>query len=352
MIQPVLQIIFVGWFYLTLAAAFLVVISSSWSDLKTVKTRQQLQSLAGNLKHQPITVVVLADNHATSITACLQSIARTRYRALTIIVIDNASKDGTVKQVRQFLSQHSNLTAKVIAKRRVGSRVQLLAQVKSRLSKDTLVLTLDGDAVLKQDSLGVVNKLFHNPEARQYYFWTVPHVTENFVSVAHSFLLLSTMRAATLAQCTKLPARYTQKLSFACRSESFAKPSKPIRRSDLSELVAIRRAPQANLRRRGLFLPAILLQLITIAAVFYYAYVAVVFGSSQLLIYSFAVTILWLAYVTASAACLKAGEKRTLLSVLPTAYVLLLVTTLIGAISSVFSRAREYSWAALQMNKT
>jgi glycosyltransferase involved in cell wall biosynthesis len=69
-----------------------------------------------------VSVVVAAYRHEAFIERCLQSIVAQTYLNLEIIVVDDASPDGTPGVSERFLAQHASRFARVVTKRNTVNR--------------------------------------------------------------------------------------------------------------------------------------------------------------------------------------------------------------------------------------
>jgi GT2 family glycosyltransferase len=76
----------------------------------------EIEELIGTTVLPRVSVVILTYNNLNLTKACLQSvIERSQYANLEIIVVDNASTDGTIDYLREFQRHHSSV--KIIANR-------------------------------------------------------------------------------------------------------------------------------------------------------------------------------------------------------------------------------------------
>lgn len=100
-----------------------------------------------------VTVIIYAANDAEVIQRCLYSLKHNSYKKLKIVVIDNASTDGTNAAVKSFIKINQRLNIKVITKRRAVSRALCFKDAVQRYTKDELVLCLHADSVLDKCAL-------------------------------------------------------------------------------------------------------------------------------------------------------------------------------------------------------
>lgn len=125
-----------------LAAAALVLAGSSIYDVAyTIKRR----SLAMKTKRQRlpmISIIIYSYNQPQETIACLESLVKNPYRKLQVQVVDNASKDSTVAEVKQFISKHRKKDIRIISKRKyVPEYDALKPALKSAKGDIVLILT-------------------------------------------------------------------------------------------------------------------------------------------------------------------------------------------------------------------
>src|SRR3954471_18341520 len=96
-----------------------------------------------------VTVVIVTFNSLPYIEACLRSLERQTYPALKIVVIDNASSDGTADFLRDRLLERA-----IFNQRNIGFAAAQNQGI--RMSKQGWVLTLNPDVVLAPDFISSV----------------------------------------------------------------------------------------------------------------------------------------------------------------------------------------------------
>jgi glycosyltransferase involved in cell wall biosynthesis len=109
-----------GWLGAKLLANLADVIGTS---LYAIRQTQRLKYMrryphSRRLRQRPlVSVVVYAHNMEETIGACLDSLRRSRYRKLEIVVAEYGSRDATRQVVRSFISAHPRLHIRLVAKR-------------------------------------------------------------------------------------------------------------------------------------------------------------------------------------------------------------------------------------------
>lgn len=76
------------------------------------KVRLARKKAAIEAPYEPkVTVLIPAHNEELGIIRCLETVCKSTYRNLSIVVIDDASKDNTSQLVREFIAKHSRRAA-------------------------------------------------------------------------------------------------------------------------------------------------------------------------------------------------------------------------------------------------
>lgn len=139
-----------------MALNMLDLIGTSLYDLGQVK-KQKMWLKHPNSKrfrHKPlISVIIPAHNEESVIERCLDSILKSSYRKLEIIVVDDASSDGTSSVVKQYIKDHSKRTIKLVSKRKNAGRGGALNAGFKTHAKGELIMALDADSTLTKHAL-------------------------------------------------------------------------------------------------------------------------------------------------------------------------------------------------------
>jgi len=110
-----------------------------------------------------VSVCIVTYNSASDINECLDAVNNQSYPVATIVVIDNASTDSSVEQVRKFVSRHASIT---LIENNVnigfaGGQNQAIAATNT-----DYVLVLNPDVVLHADYIReLVNRLEQDSRA-------------------------------------------------------------------------------------------------------------------------------------------------------------------------------------------
>lgn len=87
----------------------LYIASANIYDIRQLrrKTRARKQSEHATEFKPKVTVLIPAHNEQVGIIRCLETVSRSTYKNISIVVIDDASSDKTSKLVREFIARHS-----------------------------------------------------------------------------------------------------------------------------------------------------------------------------------------------------------------------------------------------------
>lgn len=78
-------------------------------DIFHLRRKNKARKASGNTKafNPHVTVLIPAHNEHLGIIRCLETVSRSTYKNMSIVVIDDASKDNTSELVRRFIAKHS-----------------------------------------------------------------------------------------------------------------------------------------------------------------------------------------------------------------------------------------------------
>lgn len=133
-----------------LAARLLIatatVVGSSWYDVRRLQQRKKRGPKA------LISVVIVADNHESSIGQCLESILTDAYKKCEIIVVDNDSRDRTKATVKKIMREYPYAPVKLLAKRKRSSFEAAASAGIAAHANGSLLLVIDGDSLIDGDA--------------------------------------------------------------------------------------------------------------------------------------------------------------------------------------------------------
>ena len=111
-----------------------------------------------------VSVLIPAHNEGVSIIDCLDSVRRSSYRKLQIIVIDDASTDNTRQLIRDYIAKYPTRPISLMYRQKNQGKASALNHALRRRAKGDLVMTLDGDSILHKDAIKRAVAYFDDPQ--------------------------------------------------------------------------------------------------------------------------------------------------------------------------------------------
>lgn len=110
-----------------------------------------------------VTVLIPAHNEEAVIIRCLDSVCKSSYRKLQIIVIDDASSDSTRGLVRDYIASHPKHDITLRWKLKNGGKAAALNHALRRDACGELVMALDADSILAPGAVANAVTYFEEP---------------------------------------------------------------------------------------------------------------------------------------------------------------------------------------------
>ncbi len=107
-------------------------------------------------------VIVCVHNRPMEIEACLQSLLETDYSGFEIVVVDDASTDGTPVRLEEFRRTHPELTVRIVRNDR-NKGVSGARNAGVGAAKGELVFFTDSDCLVGREWLRAMAAGFHDP---------------------------------------------------------------------------------------------------------------------------------------------------------------------------------------------
>ncbi|MDQ5982396.1 MAG: poly-beta,6-N-acetyl-D-glucosamine synthase [Patescibacteria group bacterium] len=118
-----------------------------------------------NTKKLPlVSLLIPAHNEELGIVRCLETISKSTYKNLEIIVIDDKSKDATKRLVREYITSHPKQNITLMYKNKNVGKAGALNHALRHRAKGNLVMTLDADSVLHKDAIRNAVRYFNDPD--------------------------------------------------------------------------------------------------------------------------------------------------------------------------------------------
>lgn len=142
----------------------LYLVGANYYDIRQFQSASRIKKRDHHKLRPLVSVLIPAHNEELGIVRCLDSVRRSTYRKLEIIVVDDASSDNTRRLVRQYIAQHPGRDIRLMYKRKNVGKAEALNHVLRNSANGDLVMTLDADSVLHHKSITNAVNYFANPK--------------------------------------------------------------------------------------------------------------------------------------------------------------------------------------------
>lgn len=121
-------------------------------------------SLPKSRRYRPlVTIIVPAHNEELVIERCLDSVRRSTYRKIEVIVHNDRSRDATARLVRAYQKQYPKLNLRLVSRRKQVGKAGGLNYCIRKYAKGDLIMSLDADCILRKDAVGHTVDYFNDP---------------------------------------------------------------------------------------------------------------------------------------------------------------------------------------------
>ncbi|HVX58325.1 MAG TPA: glycosyltransferase [Candidatus Saccharimonadales bacterium] len=144
--------------------AFFVIGGNVYDTIWAAKKRSLDRSRRPRYRNPLISVLVPAYNEALVIERCLDSIRKSSYKKVQVIVIDDSSQDLTGSLVRKYIKDHPTFPLQLISRRHNQGKALGLNYAAKKYAKGDLIMTLDADSVLHKNALKNTVRYFDDPQ--------------------------------------------------------------------------------------------------------------------------------------------------------------------------------------------
>lgn len=104
----------------------------------------------------PVSVVIPAYNEEKNIVSCIESIINTQYEQLDIIIVDDGSTDGTIKQIHTLQKLYPNI---ILVKGKHKGKTDSL-NLGIQHAKEEIVVNIDADTVVEREFITAIVRPF------------------------------------------------------------------------------------------------------------------------------------------------------------------------------------------------
>jgi len=111
-----------------------------------------------------VTVAIPAHNEELTITRCLNSLKKSTYKNIEVLVADDHSTDKTAEIVEAYIKKHPKMNLQIFTLNRQSGKGEALNTILRTHANGEFVMTLDADSVLQPDSIENAVEYFEDPK--------------------------------------------------------------------------------------------------------------------------------------------------------------------------------------------
>ncbi len=240
------------------AVISLQIIGASIFDVRQAKKRRQRQLhpyLKAFRQRPQVTAIIIVQNQAQSIQDCLNSLRRSTYRKLHVLVIDNSSEDESKTIIREYMQRYPKFSARLVAKRLPASWAKAVHDAWKRYGKGELIILSGGDNNFEKSAI----KNFVGQ------YQQIPHVDilvpqmqtaqiNSLNALLHTYMTMLSQRARKTASLLQRPSR-TGSIAFNSRVLPAVikanQSSKSIQAINVTKAVNYHFVPEAVIKNRS-----------------------------------------------------------------------------------------------------
>jgi len=172
-----------------------------------IRFRNQAAAKRKSRSKKPlVSVLIPAHNEELSITRSLDSVLKSSYRKIEVIVVDDASTDATRKIVRKYIKDHPKKNVRLMFKRKNVGKGEALNHALRKGAKGEIVMTLDADSLIHKQSIANAVRYFDD---------------EKVVGVAANVRVLDSQTILGLLQQFEYMVGYRSKKFFSITNSEF-----------------------------------------------------------------------------------------------------------------------------------
>jgi poly-beta-1,6-N-acetyl-D-glucosamine synthase len=169
---PVVRGFIIFFASILLTKYFIYMFLSPWNEILELHRQKIKDKQGSHVKYSPrVSILVPAWNEQDGIITTVKALLKSTYKNVEILVIDNASRDETAKNVLALISQHDEsnkhlkkserITVKYCYEGKQGKGHALNHGLK--VATGEIIMSIDADCFVPPDSVGNFVKYFQDP---------------------------------------------------------------------------------------------------------------------------------------------------------------------------------------------
>jgi cellulose synthase/poly-beta-1,6-N-acetylglucosamine synthase-like glycosyltransferase len=141
----------------------LYLVGANFYDMWQYRRQHRRQNRKAQDYQPLVTVIMSAHNEEKVLVRSLESIVRSSYKKIQIVVMDDASTDATLAIARRFQRQHPQFDMTVGHMKTNVGKGKALNHGLSKFARGELVMTLDGDSLVSPKAIENAVSYFTDP---------------------------------------------------------------------------------------------------------------------------------------------------------------------------------------------
>lgn len=133
-------------------------------DIKQLWRKRQIPKVTSG-KRPLVTVLIPAHNEEAGIIKTLESVRKSSYRKLQILVVDDASTDKTRSLVWRYIQTHPHLNLRLLRKQSNVGKGEAMNHALRRAANGDILMTLDADSEIAKDSIKNAVRYFEEDQS-------------------------------------------------------------------------------------------------------------------------------------------------------------------------------------------
>ncbi|MBY0310056.1 glycosyltransferase family 2 protein [Patescibacteria group bacterium] len=169
---PILRIIIIGFASILLTKYFLYMVLSPWNEILTLHRERRRRPAVDDMHYYPkVSILVPAWNEEVGVITTINGLLKSTYKNVEILVIDNASKDNTARNVKALIKQYNaeqpspvhahHIELKYFYEGTQGKGHALNHGL--RVATGDIIMSIDADCFVAPATVGNFVKYFNDP---------------------------------------------------------------------------------------------------------------------------------------------------------------------------------------------
>lgn len=310
-------------FLLIVLGIIIVLIAVFLADFKLAQLQNDARNIPAH-KRKKLAVIIYARNNSDTLEHCLESLRRTRFRSLEMIVVDNASSDHTKQCIRRFQAQYPKLQLITVFKNKQSTKSEAVYQASKKIRRSENMLVINGNVLISKEFIRMWQGVReHTSLDNGIAIPLLPKISYSYVSVGSSYIEMSSyvIKKALVSFNLYRNSTANNMAYIGLAKKKYNEKNIPLNTTSYMQTPTY----LPNDRKTYNSKIAYALNVAFLIATTYFIYLMLNTGISQPLFYSYLIIFTWLALMLTSIPNLKWTERIVSIVNLPIAYPLVYV---------------------------